>query len=316
MSGVSHTWPQDVDILLAGPTGANAIIMSDVGGTNPGVAGINLTLDDSAANFLPIPTAIVSGTFKPTNSGAGDTFPAPAPVPSGGSALSAFTGTNPNGNWTLYVVDDSAVDQGSISGGWCVRLSAAPCATVADCSDGNLCTTDVCNAGVCQYTATNCTDSLACTADNCDPGTGNCPHGPTNCDDANACTTDSCSEPTGCAHAPLPLPIVVNLKFAANKHAITWDAVPGGISYDIIYGDMQLLHGSGVTASVGGCLGHNLAGPNSDDVDTPAPGQGFWYLARSRGCGNVTGTYNSGGTGQAANRDPLIPAPPIDCSRP
>src|SRR4029079_10802727 len=46
ITGISHTFPDDLDILLVSPGGQNAIIMSDVGGGTD-VTGINLTLDDS-----------------------------------------------------------------------------------------------------------------------------------------------------------------------------------------------------------------------------------------------------------------------------
>lgn len=121
----SHAFPDDVDILLVGPTGANAIVMSDVGGAIP-ANNITLTLDDQAANSLPDGGPLASGTFKPTNIGAGDTFPAPAPAPSGAVALSTFNGANPNGNWSLYVVDDISGDVGSIANGWSLEISTQP----------------------------------------------------------------------------------------------------------------------------------------------------------------------------------------------
>jgi hypothetical protein len=42
-------------------------------------------------------------------------FPDPAPTPADTSALSVFNGTNPNGNWRLYVVDDTGGDTGVIA---------------------------------------------------------------------------------------------------------------------------------------------------------------------------------------------------------
>ncbi len=120
-NGYSHAVPDDVDVLLVGPTGVTAIVMSDVGGSSA-VAGINLTLDDGAASPLADAGPLASGTFQPTNVGAGDTFPSPAPVPSGGSGLSAFNGTNPNGIWSLYVVDDSSGSAGSFGGGWALII--------------------------------------------------------------------------------------------------------------------------------------------------------------------------------------------------
>jgi subtilisin-like proprotein convertase family protein len=132
LTNFSHTFPADVDILLVGPTGANATILSDLGGATP-VTNVTLTLDDAAATALPTP--LVSGTFKPTNALGfiePDPFPAPAPAHSGASALSVFNGTNPNGTWSLYVVDDSGGDTGSISGGWSLSITgpSAPTATL------------------------------------------------------------------------------------------------------------------------------------------------------------------------------------------
>src|SRR6185295_5120728 len=116
LNNFSHTFPDDVDIMLVGPGGQNAIIMSDVGN---GIAVSN----------LPDNGTLVSGTFKPTNFEGVETF-SPGPPPSGGSALSVFNGTNPNGVWSLYVVDDTGDDGGSISGGWCLNITtvaAEPC---------------------------------------------------------------------------------------------------------------------------------------------------------------------------------------------
>jgi len=117
LNGFSHTFPDDVDILLVAPNGANAIIMSDVGG-GTAATGIDLLLDDAAASPLPDNGPLVSGTFQPTNIGAGDSFPSPAPTPSGNSALSTFNGINPNGIWSLYIVGDTAGNSGSLAGGW------------------------------------------------------------------------------------------------------------------------------------------------------------------------------------------------------
>jgi hypothetical protein len=78
LSQLSHTYPDDLDILLIGPAGQTVLIMSDVGGGNA-LNNVNLTFDDDAAGSLPDATQIVTGTYKPTNIGAGDTFPSPAP---------------------------------------------------------------------------------------------------------------------------------------------------------------------------------------------------------------------------------------------
>jgi PKD repeat protein len=121
LDGLTHTFPSDVDILLVGPTGENAILMSDVGGNTDAVGAV-LTFSDLASVTMGQP--VVTGTYRPTNSGGGDSWPAPAPTPSGATALATFNGTDPNGTWSLYVVDDAGGDSGSI-GGWCLFVATA-----------------------------------------------------------------------------------------------------------------------------------------------------------------------------------------------
>ncbi len=76
-------------------------------------------LDDEGGGPLPTSTALTTGLFQPTNVGPGDPFPAPAPSSlTAATALSAFDGTDPNGTWKLYVVDDNINDAGFISQGW------------------------------------------------------------------------------------------------------------------------------------------------------------------------------------------------------
>lgn len=140
---ITHTFPSDVDVLLVGPTGVKFVLMSDpIGGTD--WTGQTYTFDDAAAALLPASGAPpASGTFLPTNYGTGDLFPAPAPAApyldpgSAGSATfaSAFNGSNPNGTWSLYVVDDDGTDIGTFAGGWDLTLTSA----------GSVCNTQSCS---------------------------------------------------------------------------------------------------------------------------------------------------------------------------
>ncbi len=119
LNGLSHTFPDDLDILLVGPQGQKLLLMSDVGG-NPDLVSVNLTFDDAAAASLPDSTQIVSGSYKPTNIGGSDTFTGVAgPFD---SLLSVFNGTDPNGDWRLYVVDDFSLDSGTLAG-WSLTIT-------------------------------------------------------------------------------------------------------------------------------------------------------------------------------------------------
>ena len=128
LDGLTHVFPDDFDVVLRGPTGQSVLLMADAGG-NIDISGVNVLLDDAAVQPLPDNVRINSGTYRPT-SYEGFTPPAPpqAGDPSGPFAptLAAFNGTNPNGSWQLFVVDDEndpkGVDAGSLSG-WGLRIT-------------------------------------------------------------------------------------------------------------------------------------------------------------------------------------------------
>jgi hypothetical protein len=106
--------------------------MSDVG-SGFGLNNVTLTFDDAAASNLPDDTQITAGTYKPTNFGGGDTFPPPAPVGPYSTLLSTFNGTDPTGDWSLYVVDDLDGLSGNIMGGWSLELTyELPSVTITD----------------------------------------------------------------------------------------------------------------------------------------------------------------------------------------
>ena len=125
LNGLTHTFPSDLDMLLVAPGGQRSMFMSDVGGS-AGVSNLTLTFQDGAP--AP-PAALVAGTYAPTDLPPADTMAAPAPAGPYTSALSAFNGTNPNGTWSLYIVDDSGADSGSLTS---FTLLMATTTTVAD----------------------------------------------------------------------------------------------------------------------------------------------------------------------------------------
>jgi subtilisin-like proprotein convertase family protein len=129
LKNISHGFPNDIDVLLVGPGGQSVILMSDVG-RHFDLSDVTLTLDDAAAASLPVDAALTTGTYLPTNTSSNlgascpaDVFPAPAPAEPFGASLSVFNGTNPNGTWSLSVVDDCFQDSGSFSGGWSLEIT-------------------------------------------------------------------------------------------------------------------------------------------------------------------------------------------------
>jgi len=131
LHGLSHTFPSDLNIVLSGPGGQISMLMSEVGGaTKFPVSNLTLTLDDSAVDSLPIDSTLESGTFKPTRQFSTLSFEFPSPAPAGSSSapatLSVFNGTEPNGTWSLFAVDESSPDSGTISLGWSMNITTVP----------------------------------------------------------------------------------------------------------------------------------------------------------------------------------------------
>ena len=141
----THTYTDDVDVLLVGPGGQTFVLMEDAGGNNE-LIGTDITFADSGV-LLPDETAITSGSYEPANYITPVTnFPSPAPfapynepgatlhgIEFGGAVTlnSVFGGTNPNGAWNLYVRDDTSGDVGTISG-WGLQLVLGPTAASVD----------------------------------------------------------------------------------------------------------------------------------------------------------------------------------------
>lgn len=133
LKGVTHHRPDDLDVMLVGPGGQRVVLLSDAGENTP-ISNADLTFDDFAAGFAPDASAMAPGSYKPTNNFGGlgeppdgnDAFASPAPGPPRSPTLSqAFEGTNPNGSWHLYVVDDRPDETGTVNLGWSLDLQAS-----------------------------------------------------------------------------------------------------------------------------------------------------------------------------------------------
>ena len=132
--GVSHTFPDDMEVLLEGPTGATFVLMADAGGGTD-IVDATITFDDASTTILPGATVIASGSYEPANYTTPiSDFPIPAPVGpymEPGTTLTSFGaptmadvfgGTDPNGAWNLYIRDDAAGDAGGIEG-WGIQFA-------------------------------------------------------------------------------------------------------------------------------------------------------------------------------------------------
>jgi subtilisin-like proprotein convertase family protein len=119
INGLTHTYPDDVGILLVGPGGQKVKLLGGTGG-GTSISGVTLTFDDTAGSSLTT-GAINTGTYLPTDLRSTEVFNSPAPASPYGATLSPLLAT-PNGTWSLYVQDFAAIDSGSISGGWSLKF--------------------------------------------------------------------------------------------------------------------------------------------------------------------------------------------------
>ena len=146
LNDFTHSWPADVDLLLVGPGGIRAILMSDAGGGNE-VVDIDLTFSPTAPSDVPQGTVLSTATVYPANyvhdddpDNFSDPFPlvAPAVLDREPADLTVFNGINPNGTWTLHAVDDfQGLDGGDIGGGWTLFLTVPTVFTVTKTADTN-----------------------------------------------------------------------------------------------------------------------------------------------------------------------------------
>lgn len=125
LSGLQHTFPQDISILLASPSGTNVILMSRAGGALA-VSNVRITFDQTVATPVPQTGTLVDGTYMPSDYKSSDSFFSPAPAgPFYSKSLNDLIGTAPNGTWSLYVQDDASPDLGLITGGWTLALTTS-----------------------------------------------------------------------------------------------------------------------------------------------------------------------------------------------
>ena len=113
-----------------------------------------------------------------------------------------------------------------------LKISISQCSVNADCNDGNTCTNDACNSGLCKYTnvAGSCSDNNPCTMnDFCSNGicqSGTPPNCAEACDDCNTASCDPLGAPGNCdRHIPRPDGIACD----DNLYCTTADACVAGV---------------------------------------------------------------------------------------
>ncbi|MBP7415153.1 MAG: M36 family metallopeptidase [Pyrinomonadaceae bacterium] len=145
LTNLNTTYPGDMDWMLVGPGGQKFVFMSDAVAAFSTQTNATIVFKDSAAAGLPTGAlANMTGEWKPTNHGAGDAFAAPAPAgpyleaaPAGAATFASVfgtDGTNMNGAWSLYGVDDASGDVATITG-WKLTFEANDYACAVTAAD-------------------------------------------------------------------------------------------------------------------------------------------------------------------------------------
>jgi hypothetical protein len=109
-------------------------------------------------------------------------------------------------------------------------------------------------------------------------------------------------------------PVAPHLLLWLEGSLVSWTGVAGATSYDVVRGDLAALRaGQGeFGAAAQACVANNQPLTSVRVEKLPASGEGIWILARSNTPAGP-GTYDSGGPGQVAPRDPMLRSSPPAC---
>lgn len=94
---ITHTWVSDMDISLISPQGTVYDLSSGNGGSGDNYTGTCFRMN--AATNITAGTAPFTGNY----------------IPEGAGGFASFTGENPNGVWTISIIDNFSGDQGTLN---------------------------------------------------------------------------------------------------------------------------------------------------------------------------------------------------------
>jgi hypothetical protein len=114
--------------------------------------------------------------------------------------------------------------------------------------------------------------------------------------------------------APVGAPGLTVATSGVSDVLLSWTAVSGATSYDIVRGGLSALRSSNgnFQTATQACVADNTPGPSFTASGTPGAGDGYWFLVRGGNCGGA-GTYDSAAASQVGSRDAGIAASGNDC---
>ena len=122
ITGITHESPDDLQLLLVGPGGDQALLMAHVS-NGEAVDDIDISFDDEGMLFETNQPLEDTAAYQPTSVAPVD-FPGEVPDLDGNTALGVFNGASPVGDWQLFVHDSVAGNGGTI-GSWNLSFELA-----------------------------------------------------------------------------------------------------------------------------------------------------------------------------------------------
>jgi len=124
---VSHGFPADIDILLVSPDNKATILLAHAGGSTP-IAGARISIADGGEVLQATDSLENFGRYAPASFASSLDFGVPNVAAS--SYMTNFAsltgvGTHPNGDWSLYV-QDNTYPIGGLIYGWNLTLRTSP----------------------------------------------------------------------------------------------------------------------------------------------------------------------------------------------
>jgi hypothetical protein len=128
---LTHTWPDDLHVVLQSPRGTAVVLMANAGGDFD-VIGQTIFFSDIQPSHAP-DHALLSTSYKPGSVYETPiaSLPAPAPPAPYGTEFAAFEGEDVRGTWRLWVYDDFPDDgSGTVSGLLLIETEKVPVVTI------------------------------------------------------------------------------------------------------------------------------------------------------------------------------------------
>ena len=112
----------EFDILLEAPDGQRVMLLSDVA---PGFGDLpDIFIDSDATSIATEDFSENNPYFLPTNEGPIDMMPLLDTIIQSNPTFAGLQNINPNGEWKLYIVDDSENDLGGSLSGWSITIGS------------------------------------------------------------------------------------------------------------------------------------------------------------------------------------------------